>query len=91
MSKFNVGDSVTIFNSISCEFEQDTVYGVLYVPIANPEVEQHTDKTIAQRIEDGEMVVHEQYQTLQHQIVDAGVLFADEAEARKFYLELLNQ
>lgn len=89
MSKFHVGDEVVIFNSISCAFEKDTVYGVLFVPVANTEKTQHTEKSIAERIEAGEMVVKEQCQTLQHQIVDADVLFASEQEARDFYISLL--
>lgn len=91
MTKFNVGDEIVIFNSISCEFEKDTVYGILFVPITNPEKTQHNDKSIAERLEAGEMTVREQYQTLQHQIVDAEVLFASEDEAREFYLNLLNK
>lgn len=91
MSKFNPGDEVVLFNSISCEFEHDIAYGVLFVPIANNGVEQDKSKSIAERIADGEMRVQEQYQTQQHQIVDAEVLFATEDEARQFYLDLLNK
>ena len=89
MSKFSIGDRVFIFNSISCEIESDVVYAILYAPIANAGVEQDQTKSIKQRIEDGEMSVHEQCQTLQHQILDADILFASESDAKEFYRKLL--
>ena len=91
MSKFSVGDRVVLFNSISCNFEQDEVFGVLFVPVPVEGKEQHREKGVAQQLADGEVEVREQCQTLQHQIVDAGVLFKSEEEARAFYLDLLKK
>lgn len=85
MSKFQVGDKVVLFNSISCEFEQDEVFGVLYVPVPKEGVEQHHDKGVAWQLLAGEVEVREQCQTLQHQIVDAEVLFESEDECKAFY------
>jgi hypothetical protein len=90
MSKFNIGDTVYLFNSISCEVEQDTVYAVLYAPIADTRVEQHTEKSFKERIELGEMKVHEQCQTLQHQIVDSEILFESPEKAKAYYIDLLS-
>lgn len=91
MSKFKIGDTVYLFNSISCEVEQDTVYAILYAPIPDPSVEQHSEKNFKERIELGEMKVHEQCQTLQHQIIDADILFATPEMAKKYYLDLLSK
>ena len=89
MSKFSVGQEVVLFNSISCRFEKDQVFGVLHVPVPLEGVEQHRDKGIAKQLEDGEVEVREQYQTLQHQIVDGDVLFASEEECREYYKQLM--
>ena len=85
MSKFQVGDKVVLFNSISCQFEQDEVFGVLFVPVAKEGVEQHRGNGVAWQLLNGEVEVREQCQTLQHQIVDAEVLFESEDECKKFY------
>lgn len=89
MSKFKIGDDVYIFNSLSCEIEKDTVYAILYAPIADLKKEQHSDKSIKERIASGEMNVKEQCQTLQHQILDADVLFESPEKAKEFYKALL--
>lgn len=79
MSKFNVGQPVYLFNSVSGKIEKDVVYGILYVP-------RKGDAPIsAEDLSKGDYEVCEQYQTLQHQILDAGVLFDTEADCRAFY------
>lgn len=79
MSKFNVGQPVYLFNSMSGKIEKDVVYGILYVP-------RKGDAPIsAEDLSKGDYEVCEQYQTLQHQILDAGVLFDTEADCRAFY------
>lgn len=90
-SKFNVGQEVFLFNSISLKVERDEVYGILYVPEEVEGVEQHPDKSFAERIANGEQHVVEKVQTLQHQMVDAGVLFASEEECVKFYRDFFAQ
>ncbi len=92
MSKFKVGQEVVLFNSISCRFEKDTVYGVLFVPVPVEGVQQSGDKSVAEKLAAGQMVVAEQYQLVGHQgILDAGILFASEAECREWYLKLLGE
>lgn len=79
MSKFNVGQPVYLFNSVSGKIEKDVVYGILYVP-------RKGDAPIsAEDLSKGDYEVCEQYQTLQHAILDAGVLFDTEADCRAFY------
>lgn len=86
MSKFKVGQRVWLFNSMSMAIEPDEVYGVLYVPVAVEGVAQESQKSIAERLEAGQMEVKEQCQLSMHQgIVDAAVLFASEWECRDFY------
>ena len=85
MSKLDVGQTVYLFNSISLKIEEDQVYGILYVPEPVEGREQHPDKSFAERIESGEQQVVEKVQTLQHQIVDAAVLFESEEECVAFY------
>ena len=88
MTKFSCGQRVYLFNSLSMRIEEDDVYGVLFVPVAVEGVQQDSGKSISEKIEAGQMVVKEQYQLCGHQgIVDADVLFASEAECRKFYAE----
>lgn len=88
MSKFSVGQKVFLFNSLSVKIEEDDVYGALFVPVAVEGVKQDSSKSIAEKIEAGQMKVQEQYQLVGHQgIVDAEVLFASEDECRKFYAE----
>lgn len=88
MSKFNVGQRVWLFNSMSMALEPDEVYGVLYVPVPVEGVAQDSQKSVAERLEAGQMEVHEQCQLCAHQgIVEAKVLFASEGECRKFYRE----
>lgn len=86
--KFKPGTHVFLFNSLSMRIEEDDVYGALFVPVAVEGVQQDSGKSISEKIEAGQMVVKEQYQLCGHQgIVDADVLFASEAECRKFYAE----
>lgn len=88
MTKFSCGQRVYLFNSLSMRIEEDDVYGALFVPVAVEGVLQDSGKSISEKIEAGQMVVKEQYQLCGHQgIVDADVLFASEAECRKFYAE----
>lgn len=92
MSKFQVGQEVVLFNSVSCRFEKDTVYGILFVPVPVEGVQQSSDKGVAEKIAAGQMKVAEQYQLVGHQgILDAGVLFASESECREWYLKLLGE
>lgn len=91
MSKFSCGERVFLFNSLSMEIESDEVYGVLYVPQPVEGVVQESGKSIAERLEDGQMHVQEQYQLCAHQgIVDAECLFASEKECAEYYVALLN-
>ena len=90
MSRFRVGQEVVLFNSVSCEFEKDEVYGVLFVPVAVEGVQQDGGKRISERLASGQMEVKEQCQLASHQgIVDADVLFASEDECREFYRKVL--
>lgn len=84
-NRFSVGDVVVLFNSVSGEIEHDSVFGVLFVPVQAKGKERDDSKTIAEQIEAGLLEVKEQYQTLQHGIVDAGLLFASEEECREWY------
>ena len=85
ISKFEVGQRVYLFNSLSMSIESDDVYGVLYVPEPAEGREQHPDKSFAERIANGEQVVSEKVQTLQHQIIDAAVLFESEEDCLAYY------
>ena len=88
MSKFQSGQRVYLFNSLSIEIESDDVYGCLYVPVPVNGVEPSGGKSLSEKIASGEMVVKEQYQLCSHQgVIDAEVLFASEDECRKFYAE----
>lgn len=91
MSKFEVGQTVFLFNSISLKVESDEVYGVLYVPEAAEGKEQHPDLSFAERIENGEQEVSEKVQTMQHNIVDSDVLFASAEECVAFYREFFEK
>ena len=84
-NKYSVGQHVCLFNSVSGKIEHDSVYGVLFVPIAVEGKQRDESKTIAEQIEAGLLEVKEQYQTLQHGIVNAEVLFTDEEECKEFY------
>lgn len=88
MSKFQCGDHVFLFNSLSMRIEEDDVYGVLFVPVPVEGVKQDSGKSVGEKIAAGQMKVHEQYQLCGHQgIVDADVLFGSEEECRKRYRE----
>lgn len=91
MSKFNVGDKVVLFNSLSCEFEKDEVFCVLFVPVPVPGRGEPKSNSIAEQLANGEVEIKEQYQTLQHKIVDADILFANEDDARDYYLSVLKK
>lgn len=86
LSKFQCGQHVWLFNSLSMRIEEDDVYGALYVPVPVEGVVQDSGKSIAEKIGAGQMEVREQYQLCGHQgIVDADVLFASEDECREAY------
>jgi len=88
--RHEIGKEVVLFNSMSLQFEKDVVYGVLYIPVPKEGAEQSAGAEFADRFARGEMVVKEQCQTLQHQIVDADLLFDSEEECRVFYKEVLS-
>ena len=86
MSKFNPGDRVFLFNSLSMRIEEDDVYGCLFVPVPGEGKVQDSGKSVGEKIAAGQMEVKEQYQLCGHQgIVDAEVLFASEEECREAY------
>lgn len=86
MSKFKVGESVCLFNSLSMTFEKDVVYAVLYAPVPVDGKEQHADKDLEKRLADGELEVREQYQLTRHQgVLDVDCLCASEEECRERY------
>lgn len=86
MSKFNPGDRVFLFNSLSMRIEEDDVYGCLFVPVPVEGNVQDSGKSVGEKIAAGQMEVKEQYQLCGHQgIVDAEVLFASEEECREAY------
>lgn len=88
MSKYQCGQKVFLFNSLSVKIEEDDVYGALFVPVAVEGVKQDSSKSLAEKLKAGQMKVKEQYQLCGHQgIVDAEVLFASEEECRAFYKE----
>lgn len=88
MSKFKCGQHVWLFNSLSMRIEEDDVYGALYVPVAVDGVQQDSGKSIAEKLEAGQMKVQEQYQLCAHQgIIDAEVLFASREECVARYRE----
>ena len=90
--KFEPGDHVFLFNSLSMRIEDDDVYGALFVPVPVEGVQQDSSKSIKEKIAAGQMKVQEQYQLCAHQgIVDAEVLFASEDECRKFYAEFFSK
>lgn len=92
MSKFSVGQRVWLFNSMSMAIEPDEVYGVLYVPVPVEGVAQDSQKSVAERLEAGQMEVHEQCQLCAHQgIVEAKVLFASEEECVSFYRKFFSE
>ena len=92
MSKFKCGQHVWLFNSLSMRIEEDDVYGALYVPVPVEGVQQDSGKSIAEKLEAGQMKVQEQYQLCAHQgIIDAEVLFASEDDCRKFYAEFFSK
>lgn len=92
MSKFQVGQRVYLFNSISLQIESDDVYGVLKVPVAVEDVEQDSGKSIAEKIASGQMEVREQYQLCQHQgILDAECLFESEDGCKEFFREFFSK
>lgn len=80
--KFNVGQEVVLFNSVSGEIEKDYVFAVLFAP-KGEQAESGSD--LAKKIEEGKTVVTEEYQTLQHGIVGGAQLFASEAECKEYY------
>lgn len=86
LSKFQCGQHVWLFNSLSMRIEEDDVYGALYVPVPVEGVVQDSGKSIAEKIGAGQMEVREQYQLCGHQgIVDADVLFASREECVSWY------
>lgn len=86
MTKFECGQRVWLFNSLSMRIEEDDVYGALFVPVAVEGVQQDSGKSIQEKLDAGQMEVKEQYQLCGHQgIVDADVLFASEEECREAY------
>lgn len=92
MDKFKCGQHVWLFNSLSMRIEEDDVYGSLHVPVAVEGVQQDSGKSIAERLDAGQMKVQEQYQLCGHQgIVDAWVLFASREECVAFYKEFFDR
>lgn len=90
--KFEPGDHVFLFNSLSMHIEEDDVYGVLFVPVPVEGVQQDSGKSIAKKIKDGQMKVQEQYQLCGHQgIVDAEVLFASREDCVAWYKEFFER
>lgn len=87
-TKFQCGDHVFLFNSLSMRIEEDDVYGALFIPVAIEGVQQDSGKSIAEKIKAGQMKVQEQYQLCGHQgIVDADVLFASREDCVAWYKE----
>ena len=92
MKKFESGQRVYLFNSMSMRIEEDDVYAALFVPVPVEGVAQDSGKSIKEKIEAGQMVVKEQYQLCGHQgIVDADVLFASEEECREAYRKFFSE
>ena len=92
LSKFQCGQHVWLFNSLSMRIEEDDVYGALYVPVPVEGVPQDSGKSISERIAVGQMEVREQYQLCGHQgIVDVGVLFASREECVARYKEYFDR
>ena len=92
MTKFEVGQKVCLFNSISMKIEHDDVYAILFVPVPVEGAEQDSQKSIAEKLKDGKMVVKEQYQLASHQgVLDADCLFASEAECRDYFHEFFSK
>ncbi len=92
MSKFNCGEHVYLFNSLSMRIEEDDVYGALYVPVPLEGVQQDSGKSIKEKLDAGQMIVKEQYQLCGHQgIVDADVLFASESECKEAYRKFFSE
>ncbi len=92
MRKFEIGQRVYLFNSLSMRIEEDDIYGALFLPVSVDGVLQDSGATIAEKIAKGQMRVQEQYQLCAHQgIVDADVLFASEEECRAFYREFFSE
>lgn len=89
MSKFEVGQKVVLFNSISKKFEEDEVYGVLFLPVVVEGVTQDAGLSISEALAKGQKKVAEQYQLCAHQgVLDADVLFASEEECKSAYREI---
>lgn len=87
-TKFQCGDHVFLFNSLSMRIEEDDVYGALFIPVAIEGVQQDSGKSIKDKIAAGQMKVQEQYQLCGHQgIVDADVLFASREDCVAWYKE----
>lgn len=89
--KFNVGQKVYLFNSLSAKIESDEVYGVLFVPVPVEGREQNSGMGVGERIADGQLEVREQCQLCQHQgIVDTEFLFESEDACKAWYRELFS-
>lgn len=91
MSKFQCGQRVYLFNSLSCKIEEDDVYGALFVPVPVEGKVQDGGKSISEKLAAGQMEVKEQYQLCGHQgIVDADVLFSSREECVSYYAGLFS-
>lgn len=86
MAKFELGQRVYLFNSISMKVESDDVYARLYVPVPVEGAEQDGGKSVAEKLAAGLAREQEQYQLCSHQgVLDAEVLFASAADCRAWY------
>lgn len=81
--KFNVGQTVYFLNGLTGKVESDVVYGVLFIPMLKEGKTAKPD--FAAQIAEGDYEVKEQYQTLKHQIMDVGGLFASEAACLAYW------
>lgn len=85
-TKFSVGQEVVLFNSASQRIEHDQVFGILISPNPVPGKELHVDKSVAEQLEEGSVVVSPKYQLQMHQgLLDECILFPDEASCAEFY------
>ena len=90
--KFEPGNHVFLFNSLSMRIEEDDVYGVLFIPVPAESVQQDSGKSIKDKIAAGQMKVQEQYQLCGHQgIVDADVLFASREDCVAWYKKFFDR
>lgn len=91
-TKYNVGQEVFLFNAVSQEIEKDEVFAILVSlePVEGREMD--ATLPVSKHLADGNAVVGHRYQLQHHQgLLEEKLLFASEAELKKFFLEFFSK